>query len=118
MITASLKNRISLLALLLAIIGLTACVKTTATRSPQGSPAGSEGVQVLYSAPTDHEFTGVGLVTTQTGQTIFHDRSVEGMIKCQRQPGRLKGNSVIVQWKSTKPRDEPFRPTKAAVVPS
>ncbi len=64
---------------LLAFIGLTSCVKTTTTNvNPDNSATG--GVQVFHSPPTDHEYTELGLVTTQTGQTIFHDRSAQGMI--------------------------------------
>ena len=98
MIAALQINRVSLLTLLTAVVGLTACVKTTATRSPQGSAAGSADVQVFYTAPTDREFTEIGLVTTQTGQTIFHDRSAEGMInKLKIEAAKMGADAIIVR---------------------
>jgi hypothetical protein len=80
-----------------ALIALTACVKTTATRVDSGGAA-SESVQVLYSPPTDREFTEIGLVTTQTGQTIFHDRSAEGMItKLTAEAAKMGADAIIVR---------------------
>lgn len=91
-------NRACQLILLVALVGLTGCVKTTATRSPQGTSAGSQDVQVFYTAPTDREFTEIGLVTTQTGQTIFHDRSAEGMInKLKLEAGKMGADAIIVR---------------------
>ena len=85
--------------ILLAFIFLSAaCAKTTATPvNPQNT--GAEGdVQVLYSPPTDREYAEIGLVTTQTGQTIFHDRSAEGMInKLKADAAKMGADAIIVR---------------------
>lgn len=90
--------RASRIVLLAAVLGLSACVKTTTTPvNPQTSGAAG-AVQVFYSPPTDREYTELGLVTTQTGQTIFHDRSAEGMIKkLQDQAAKMGADAIIVR---------------------
>ena len=89
--------RADLCLLLATALGLTACAKTTTTINPQSSAA-SGGVQVFYSPPTDREYTELGLVTTQTGQTIFHDRSAEGMINTMRvQAAKMGADAIIVR---------------------
>ncbi len=82
---------------LLAFIGLTSCVKTTTTNvNPDNSATG--GVQVFHSPPTDREYTELGLVTTQTGQTIFHDRSAQGMInKLKAEAAKMGADAIIVR---------------------
>ena len=82
---------------LLALIGLTSCAKTTTTNvSPESTGTGD--VQVFYSPPTDREYTELGLVTTQTGQTIFHDRSAEGMInKLKAEAAKMGADAIIVR---------------------
>ena len=93
-----LKNRICLLALLTASIGWTACVKTTTTPAHSQNAAVGGGVQVFYSPPADRAYTELGLVTTQTGQTIFHDRSAEGMIKkLQAEAAKMGADAIIVR---------------------
>ena len=52
-------------------------------------------IEVLYSPPTDREYTELGLVTTQTGQTIFHDRSAEGMIEKLRAEAAALGADAV-----------------------
>jgi len=84
--------------LLTAFAGISACVQTTTTT--QAAPAGSAAaaVQVLYSEPTDRQYTELGLVTTQSGQTIFHDRSAQGMIaKLQEEAVKLGADAIIVR---------------------
>ena len=89
---------ILLIVLLAAVLGLTACVKTTTTPVNPRNSAAAGGVQVFYNPPTDREYTELGLVTTQTGQTIFHDRSAEGMIKkLQDQASKLGADAIIVR---------------------
>ena len=90
--------RIAILTMLVAGLGLLACVKTTTTNvNPQNSAAG-DGVQVFYSPPTDRKYTELGLVTTQTGQTIFHDRSAEGMInKLKADAAKMGADAIIVR---------------------
>ena len=84
--------------LLAAVLGLTACVKTTTTPINPQSSAAAGGVQVFYSPPTDRAYTEIGLVTTQTGQTIFHDRSAEGMInKMKAQAAKMGADAIIVR---------------------
>ena len=84
--------------LLAAVLGLTACVKTTTTPINPQSSAAASGVQVFYSPPTDRAYTELGLVTTQTGQTIFHDRSAEGMInKMKAQAAKMGADAIIVR---------------------
>lgn len=81
-----------------AFFGLTACVKTTTTPINQETSAATGGVQVLYSPPADRAYTELGLVTTQTGQTIFHDRSASGMIaKLQAEAAKLGADAIIVR---------------------
>lgn len=63
-----------------------------------GNSAGGEGVQVFYSPPTDREYTELGLVTTQTGQTIVHDRSAAGMVaKLRAEASKMGGDAIIVR---------------------
>ena len=66
-------------AIVASLLLIGGCAKTTTTNTSEVNGTGSS-VQVLYSEPTDRKYTELGLVTTQTGQTIFHDRSAEGMI--------------------------------------
>jgi len=82
---------------LIAVAGISACVKTTTTQvTPAGSAAAA--VQVLYSAPTDRYYTELGLVTTQSGQTVFHDRSAQGMIaKLHEEAAKLGADAIIVR---------------------
>jgi len=64
------------------------------------NPEGSAGntIQVFYSPPTDREYTELGLVTTQTGQTIFHDRSAAGMIeKLKAEAAKMEADAIIVR---------------------
>ena len=83
---------------LVAALGLTACVKTTTTPVNSQNSAVAGGVEVLYSPPTDREYTELGLVTTQTGQTIWHDRSAQGMIKkLQDQAAKMGADAIIVR---------------------
>jgi hypothetical protein len=97
MLVYHLHKRISLISLLAGLLGLTACVKTTTTPADPGAGA-SGGVQVFYSPPTDREFTELGLVTSQTGQTIFHDRSAEGMIiKLQSAAAKMGADAIVVR---------------------
>ena len=84
--------------ILAAVLGLTACVKTTTTPVNPQTSAAVGGVQVFYTPPTDRAYTELGLVTTQTGQTIFHDRSAEGMIKkLQDQAAKMGADAIIVR---------------------
>ncbi len=82
---------------LFTFIGLTSCVKTTATNvNPDNSATSS--VQVFYNPPSDREYTELGLVTTQTGQTIFHDRSAQGMInKLKAEAAKMEADAIIVR---------------------
>jgi len=76
---------------------LTSCAKTTTTPINPENTAVSN-VQVFYSPPTDREYTELGIVTTQTGQTIFHDRSAEGMInKLQAEAAKMGADAIIVR---------------------
>ena len=94
-----LSNTASYIVLLAAVLGLTACVKTTTTPITPGNSAAVGGVQVFYSPPTDRPYTELGLVTTQTGQTIFHDRSAAGMIeKLKEQAAKMGADAIIVRF--------------------
>ena len=87
-----------LVLLLVLSLGLTACVKTTTTPVNSQNPAAAGGVQVFYSPPTDRAYSELGLVTTQTGQTLFHDRSAEGMIKkLKAEAVKLGADAIIVR---------------------
>ena len=97
--TTLFHKRISLITLLASIVVFsTACTKTTTTPvNPENSVA-SGGVQVFYSPPTDREYTELGLVTTQTGQAIFHDRSAQGMInKLKAEAAKMGADAIIVR---------------------
>ena len=89
---------IRLIVLLAALLGLTACVKTTTSSINPQSSAGAGSVQVFYSPPANREYTELGVVTTQTGQTIFHDRSAAGMIeKLKEQAAKMGADAIIVR---------------------
>jgi len=80
-----------------AMLLLTACVKTTTTQIDAATEEAINAVQVFYSPP-DRPYDELGLVTTQTGQTIFHDRSAAGMIrKLQEQALKLGADAIIVR---------------------
>ena len=55
------------------------CAKTTTVTNQ--SEVTSHSVEVFYNPPTDRTYTELGIINTQTGQTIFHDKSNEGMVK-------------------------------------
>jgi hypothetical protein len=55
----------------IAVFLMVACTKTTSTPINPENTTSISTVQVFYSPPTDREYTELGLVTTQTGQTIF-----------------------------------------------
>jgi hypothetical protein len=82
----------------IAVFLMVACTKTTSTPINPENTTSISTVQVFYSPPTDREYTELGLVTTQTGQTIFHDRSAEGMIaKLQNEAARMGADAIIVR---------------------
>jgi len=89
-------RKISLLGILSIIILTTSCAKTTTTPINAATYANS-AIQVLYSPPTNRQYTELGVVTTQTGQTILHDRSVAGMIeKLKAEAAKMGANAIIV----------------------
>ncbi len=84
--------------LMVAVLAIAGCAKTTTTTVSADSNAPGSTIQVFYSEPTDREYTELGLVTTQTGQTIFHDRSAEGMInKLKAEAEKLGADAIIVR---------------------
>ena len=84
-------------ALVLFLVLLTGCTKTTSTKVNPKNTIESK-VQVFYTPPTDRKYNEIGLVTTQTGQTIFHDRSAQGMIKkLQAEAEELGADAIIVR---------------------
>lgn len=91
-------RRYTIACIIIAIFLMVACTKTTTTPiNPENSTSVGK-VQVFYNPPTDREYTEIGLVTTQTGQTIFHDRSAEGMItKLQNEAARMGADAIIVR---------------------
>ena len=90
------RNRL-LFVLVSSVLILTGCAKTTTTTTNAENGPGST-VQVFYSEPTDRAYTELGLVTTQTGQTIFHDRSAEGMInKLKIEAEKMGADAIIVR---------------------
>lgn len=85
------------LVFLVMSLTLVSCAKTTSTPIASGSNA-AHAVQVFYSSPTDREYLELGLVTTQTGQTIFHDRSTAGMIeKLKTEALKMGADAIIVR---------------------
>ena len=85
-------------ALLMTVVGLSACAKTTTTVKPTTTADVGQEVQVFYSAPADREYTELGLVTTQTGQLIWHDRSADGMITTLKaEAAKLGADAIIVR---------------------
>ena len=86
-----------LLLLLTMAFGIASCVKTTTTPINAENTQAS-AIQGFYSPPTDREYTELGLVTTQTGQTIVHDRSAAGMIeKLKAEAVKLGADAIIVR---------------------
>ena len=82
----------------LACFSILGCTKTTVTPINSQQAMGEGAVQVFYSPPVDREYTEIGLVTTQTGQTIFHDRSAEGMIeKLKSEAAKVGADAIIVR---------------------
>ena len=61
--------------------------KVTATSPDQ--------VEVLYSQPTK-PLKELGLVTAQTGRTVFHGRSADGMIERMREKAAEMGADAII----------------------
>lgn len=83
-------------AVILASLVLVACTKTTAmSNGVVLEPVPVEQVQVLFTAP-QQPYQELGLVMTQTGQTIFHDRSAEGMIEKMRIKAAEMGADAII----------------------
>ncbi|WP_375320335.1 hypothetical protein [Aliivibrio logei] len=72
------------------------CAKTTTvTAQNEITP---HSVEVFYSPPTERTYTELGMINTQTGQTIFHDRSNEGMVKkLQDEAQKLGADAIIVR---------------------
>ena len=90
------RKQARLLVLLTMLLIIISCAKTTTTGNAESSVA--EAIQVFYNPPTDREYTELGLVTTQTGQTIFHDRSAAGMIeKLKAEAARMGADAIIVR---------------------
>ncbi len=84
--------------LLVAVLAIAGCAKTTTTTINADSTAPGNSIQVFYSEPSGREYTELGLVTTQTGQTIFHNRSAEGMInKLKAEAEKLGADAIIVR---------------------
>ena len=77
------------------VLSLSSCTHTDVNPSPSGAGG---AVQVLYTPPSGRPYTELGLVTTQSGQTIFHDRSTNGMIqKLQAQAAQMGADAIIVR---------------------
>jgi len=94
----NLQHAFKLGILLTIAASLSACVKTTTTTRSDAVDPAAAAVQVLYSPPTDRPYTELGLVTTQSGQTVFHDRSAQGMIaKLQQEAAKLGADAIIVR---------------------
>ncbi|WP_122032076.1 hypothetical protein [Aliivibrio sp. EL58] len=72
------------------------CAKTTTVTNQ--NEVTSHSVEVFYSPPTERTYTELGMINTQTGQTIFHDRSNEGMVKkLQDEAEKLGADAIIVR---------------------
>ena len=79
------------------LLVIAACAKTSTVKTADVG-AGSINMQVFYSPPTDKPYEELGLVTTQSGQTVFHDRSAEGMVeKLKQEAMKLNADAIIVQ---------------------
>ena len=91
------RSVISFSIILTLTIAALSCTKTTTT--PMAGEQNEAGkIAVFYSPPTDREYEELGLITTQTGQTIFHDRSAEGMIaKLKEEALKLGADAIIVR---------------------
>ena len=99
---AILRVQLVFVAFVSAVLWLPGCAKTTTTTTTttlnSRSSAATGGVQVFYSPPTDREYEEIGLVTAQTGQTVFHDRSVDGMIeKMKAEAAKMGADAIIVR---------------------
>jgi hypothetical protein len=73
-----------------------ATTSTTSINANTNDPGGT--IHVFYNSPNGREYTELGVVTTQTGQTIFHDRSVEGMInKLKIEAEKMGADAIIIR---------------------
>ncbi|MEH0739893.1 hypothetical protein H4F05_00100 [Vibrio cholerae] len=102
----------------LSMLSLIGCAKTSVT-----SVDSDTGVDVLYSVPANISYEEIGLVTTQTGQTLLHDRSNEGMIrKLQDKALKLGADAIIVNslsessWGFTGDNSTGFEKGKATAI--
>jgi hypothetical protein len=94
---STLNKKFGLLIITSVILGIISCAKTTTT-SINSENTSSTSIQVFYSPPTDREYTELGIITTQTGQTIVHDRSAAGMIeKLKTQAAKMGADAIIVR---------------------
>lgn len=74
------------------------CTKTTTTTMQPKAGETASKIKVYYSEPKDHKYEEMGIINIQTGQTIFHDRSTEGMIKkMQAEAEKLGADAIIVR---------------------
>ncbi|MDC7231972.1 MAG: hypothetical protein PQJ58_01975 [Spirochaetales bacterium] len=66
--------------------------------STASTVAGQVGnIEVLYSAP-EKDYEELGLVTTQTGQTIFHKKSADDIImKLSEEAAAMGADAIIIR---------------------
>lgn len=92
-----MKTFFTLITATLMVVTLSACTKTSSFVNPgMASAAVSPAqVQVLFSQP-ETSYVEIGMVTTQSGQSIFHDRSAEGVIERLREEAASIGADAII----------------------
>ena len=91
------RKQARLLVLFTMLLIIISCAKTTTTTVNAESSV-ADAIQVFYSPPTDRGYTELGLVTTQTGQTMLHDRSAAGMIKkLKAEAVKMGADAIIVR---------------------
>ncbi len=76
-------------------LGIVSCAQTSVVPAVAADSATSH-IQVLYSQPNNREYEELGLVTAQTGQTILHDRSINGMIERLKVEALKMGADAII----------------------
>lgn len=91
----NIKSILLSITVILSIFFISGCASSSVTTINKDITQ-TAGLKVLYSAP-DQEYEELGLVTVQTGQTIFHGKDAEFIINSlAEKAGTLGADAIIV----------------------